>query len=371
MELFTPTIVIAFTLVLSYIINEKQKRSILRFLPAPLLLLNFFFAENTVSFAVLLLPSIYAVIVMAKKGFYPEKFTSRRKIIFCTKLSFLPLLLSVAAGYNYLVQTGYFNYFFAHLIFAICFMRVTNCDERTIADPKFIALNLAAVCFGVGAIIFITSPQSLFVIFGAIWLIYLNFLLPIIMFLLTAVAAAIYHIFTIPTFEPAQRGQEPAQLGMAEYGFEQHTAATNPMLFNIIIIITVIVISVFILRKILKRLLAASNSNSDFEILPYESESGSYFTKKSGFRSGYGLFAPKDPRLAVRYYYRRFLKLCSKKGIPHKKNDTSKDVIQKNGQYFSAQVMNDLREVYITARYSNHEITKNDSKKIEALVKKI
>jgi hypothetical protein len=83
----------------------------------------------------------------------------------------------------------------------------------------------------------------------------------------------------------------------------------------------------------------------------------------------YGFLLPRNPRMTVRYHYRQFLRLCIEKGSPIKKGDTSEEINVKNVAEFSGSSMSRLRELYIKARYSEHEIKKSDSKEAGELVK--
>jgi hypothetical protein len=106
---------------------------------------------------------------------------------------------------------------------------------------------------------------------------------------------------------------------------------------------------------------AVSEIRSTVEAIPISAET--YST------AGPSLFTPRDPRLAVRHHYRRFLKLCAERGCPPEKGDTSGEINAKNKAKFPEDSIMRLRELYIKARYSEHPIASKDSKEAGELVR--
>ena len=85
------------------------------------------------------------------------------------------------------------------------------------------------------------------------------------------------------------------------------------------------------------------------------------------------LLAPKDPRAAVRWHYRKFLKHCQSKHVPLTRFHTSADVNNLAHRDGAARLddTTPLRDLYITARYSDNPVTEEDARQAKALVKKI
>ena len=85
------------------------------------------------------------------------------------------------------------------------------------------------------------------------------------------------------------------------------------------------------------------------------------------------LLAPKDPRAAVRWHYRKFLKYCQSKNLPLNRFHNSRDVNDlAHREGVAPHTKTDpLRDLYLAARYSDHPITESDAKAAKALVKKI
>lgn len=81
--------------------------------------------------------------------------------------------------------------------------------------------------------------------------------------------------------------------------------------------------------------------------------------------------APREPRAAVRYHYRNFLRLCLSLGQEFPRHYTSQHIENMTIGNFDKETLKSMRKTYIRARYSEHEITKDDVSSIKAQVKKL
>lgn len=81
--------------------------------------------------------------------------------------------------------------------------------------------------------------------------------------------------------------------------------------------------------------------------------------------------APREPRAAVRYHYRNFLRLCLSLGQEFPRHYTSQHIENMTIGNFDKETLKSMRKTYIRARYSEHDITKDDVSSIKAQVKKL
>ena len=65
------------------------------------------------------------------------------------------------------------------------------------------------------------------------------------------------------------------------------------------------------------------------------------------------LLRPRNPRLAVRYYYAKYLRECRKRGLHPAPNQTSQELARVSREYFPGEDPAQLRSLYVTARYSD------------------
>ena len=85
------------------------------------------------------------------------------------------------------------------------------------------------------------------------------------------------------------------------------------------------------------------------------------------------LLAPRDPRAAIRWHYRKFLRHCQNKNLPLTRFMNSADI---NNLAHKEAVANHretdpLRDLYVTARYSENPVTEADARQAKELVKRI
>lgn len=83
------------------------------------------------------------------------------------------------------------------------------------------------------------------------------------------------------------------------------------------------------------------------------------------------ILPPKDPRLAVRFYYRRFLHLCKKLDYKFPASFTSEMISHRVSRRFGKDEVQNIRGTYIRARYSDKNITAEDVAAIKEQVNKL
>jgi len=364
-SLLIPPVIIIFASMLSYVLNENGKP---RMLPALLLPLVFLFANSIEGAVVLAIPALYALISMAKRLFYFDKEKLRRRTIVCGKIVFVPLVGLLFGGYDRLLYTSYFAYLFVFAVCAISLLRISRSGENNISDKKFIGLNIGIVTlFLVGAGILVSPPvlNALSVFVGFF---FSSIFVPTILFIIS-IFISIISLVPLPEagiFEPdAGDGFAGQPTGMFQANLEQPDATV----FTIVVITILLIIALIVLRKVWANVkIRHKFFNTGFESQSYSQIEPFMSIKESRVRDS-RFFTPRDPRLAVRHYYRRFLRLCIKKGNLLQVGETSHDVTQKNVKHFPIANMSALRVLYIKARYSNHEITALDSKETAKILK--
>lgn len=81
------------------------------------------------------------------------------------------------------------------------------------------------------------------------------------------------------------------------------------------------------------------------------------------------LFPPSEPRKAVRYYYRCFLRTCQKMGVFFPSSADSQTIEQQSQKFFRPESLSQLRQVrrvYIKARYSDDPVQEQDVQQIKS-----
>jgi len=105
-----------------------------------------------------------------------------------------------------------------------------------------------------------------------------------------------------------------------------------------------------------------NSTSQQREALPFKPPSAGLLPK---------IFVPKDPRLAVRFYYRKFLTLCLEHGIAISPSNTSSQIQEKAQRIFPGKTLQEIRQLYIAARYDDKPVSPEEVEKIKSLYKEI
>ncbi len=128
----------------------------------------------------------------------------------------------------------------------------------------------------------------------------------------------------------------------------------NPVLRYLLVTAAVLVL-LFIIWQILKRLLGeavlAGGRDDEGDVIE-KLERGETPRRRSFLRRA----RPAD---TVRYYYAKYLRECSKRNLKRKPGDTSLDIADASRESFPEADPEKLRDLYVTARYSDAKTDKN------------
>jgi len=366
-----PIAVLAVIALLGYFLgNLEEGKQRLRFLSFLLLPLCFFPFES-VSLALLLLPPCgYLVIKIGFKNFSFNFEKTRMQILLCLKIVFLPLFFVFFGGYEYLVEINYFLYLILFLVFSICLLRMLLNDENTVSHPRFILYNLGVIGGIFTALLALGSPFVMRLVFNVGALIVRFILVPLLLVFGTLVNF-IFSLFTtyddrvIVYLEWLEEEIRPLEGEGVEFGEGFFDGVPDPIWW---IFILLAVVFLFIVLKGAMR--GKRKMDWDRDVNMFKKQ-GVDVTREVIPRKDRRFFAPKDDRLAIRFYYGRFLKMCKEKGSSPKAGNTTKEICLENKEVFSESAMCELREMYIKARYSHDEIEQGEGKRSGELLKQL
>ena len=375
---FMPILVVLIIASLSCQLNNI--RPSLRFAPYALLFFSFYQlllfplslypAHNIATAIFLFLPLVYLTVKISIKDFSVDADGLRARLKSLLILAFIPLFALVLGGFAMLSSAFYFQYVIIFIGSIIGILRLARGNEAMLSEPKFIAISLAPV-FVISFLILI-SQQIAEVIWRALQFVAVNIIVPAVFFIGTAIEWFFSLFNTVDPVTPDE------SIGGNHGVYEDiwgtfRVVATEGEGVHIYVLAGIFTIFlVVVVFRVLKVTSRRRQSNANNGLTEERSRAGSLSKKKfSETHTEYkhSLFAPRNPRLAVRYYYRQFLKICTEKGCPPEKGDTSKDIYLKNRELFSEEAMAELRGLYIKARYSEEEVKKSESKRSGELLK--
>jgi len=285
-------------------------------------------------------------------------------------------LVGAALGLIYVSRSvpafiGVTPYLITYLMTGICLMRTLREEGSLTAGRNMALMVTVLLCSVVLAVL-----QAPHWIFQAAGFIYTNIILTLlrwigyaimmvvyaIIFVFSLIARLLAQFMTLDEFEmPGQGIGGPAEMFMEAEGMMQ--AEQLPwvrVVATMILIIAVALIVYFLLRRLIGGNLKAGDNNLFIEIQE------TLNVKERKKRSG--VFRPKDPRQAIRWYYRKYLTEGASRGVKHERQDTSLSVLQKFEPIFQEIESDKLRDLYIKARYQyTNDVQKDDAQAVSEL----
>ena len=343
-----------------------RRQKWLRFIPLTLLGLCFLSLYAITDLIMIVPVCIYIIYMTWKNKFHIGHGQFHSHFIRGCLLLVLLLFLAFLASSLFDI-TSIFILSLAYFICGITLLRLLRHKESTLSEPAFIVLNM------IPGMVFVT----------VIFLVGSNAGISAISFIFFLLRMGIYYLLIAPmawlgrghdsAFDWTEPEPTGGPSGMLESdviseleSYRTFLPEIDPLISRIILvaILTVVLLPVgFTLFLLLKHLIRkfADNQESLGQLSLPQVEYEKFDIKNAG------TWLPRFSRLSVaRRYYRKFLKLCTGKGIAIQHSDTSAAIEQDVQKRFGdIDGLNQLRNVYIRERYHEEKLTKED----EAVVK--
>jgi len=276
------------------------------------------------------------------------------------------LLISMVAGFFVFSRIGVAitiatPYFILYLLSGVCLMRILR-EEGKLTVSRNISV-LLILLFGSIALVFLQMPQLLLSVIGFIYQNIIARILIVAAYVVGAVFLAIVWFFRLIFGSRDFGDNAPPEIdtgpGTQEiFGGADAVLREIPQWIEMVFTVLVVLAVIFVLILILRRLLGDKKKEKTVRLYTEEREK---LHTRDRSRKG-GVLRPKDPRLAVRWYYRKYLKEGIHRGVHPEPGDTSLRLLRKHSAVFSKNEAGKLREIYVKARYRNSgEIQKSDA----------
>lgn len=355
-----------------------EKKGLLRLLPPALCLALLLQCRSIMDFVVLIPPMIYLWVSCIKRFYLPDG--NEYKEIFALQLKtlfVLPLIFAFKADV-YVLK----HYCLPALILFLCSsvlaMRMLRHSTEVLSKPRFMVQNGCTVA-GILLMAWACSSQSFLRVFGKVvasirWVLapVLEGLAYALSYIVSLFVSVVMGLFGLLSKTFGNDNYEKPQITVPEGVKEEENllqdyVAPDSKTFVTIVMVIVIIIGLICAYYIFKRMLNRRGK---------QDSAGFYQTslqEENRRRERDRLTAPKDPREAVRWHYRRFLKHLKSKNLHIKASYNSEQINE------LAQVQNiaqpadtgPLREIYINTRYSENAVTQDDVRQAKELVKRI
>ena len=368
-ENLLPAVLCAAAGTLSYWLDEKKKN---RYGSVPLLVLVLLFAKGLGTGIALFIPAFYIYMVIKEKHFFLD--TEQQTLLFRWGLvaSFICFFLfGTFIGLRFVVP------FILLFLFAnVLLMRLLRQNPAVLHNKKFLLKNalqlgstliFAAVLTNKWVISFLSSCWS--------W-IYDTFFEPLTIYIAMGLAylgTFADNIFKM-IFVDYQRKEQhnwwhPGDAHDEEFyqqiadNMQQESPAVIVLQICLLVIGILIVIGIIRWRK--------RGTAFTKQTAVKETRRAIVDEKKKEESIPVDILPPREPRAAVRFYYRRFLQLCKKLDYKFPPSFTSQMIAHRVSRRFGDSEVQSIRRTYINARYSDKEVTAQDVAAIKEQVNKL
>lgn len=246
---------------------------------------------------------------------------------------------------------------FLHLTLSVTLLRMLRHEDRTIAQKRFQAMNLMGVAGACGLGALLSTDWALWA-FKAVALFLYDFaLLPVLRAVLWLVNGVLRGISWLLSLLPWGDGAMDAPQLDAEFaqetelqmelGVTAEQVAANPVVKYVLAALGIVALCAltFALLRILSRQMSRDAAVERRE------ERESIDASRRGESAGGALRRRKDPVDAVRYTYRKFLRLAQSRSVPINERQNSLQIRNLSRTRFEESALDALRETYIRARY--------------------
>ena len=340
---------------------EKAPRA-LRLLPLLLPLLALLSRPSTAQMLHALPVWLYLCFTMCTDRVYTDYDSFRSHFSFGMWMLVLMVFGPVFPGRFSISLVGAVPYLTCMLFCGVCLLRMLR-EERPdgLRQAIYMAVFIViSVCLTIGK-----APQLLLKVVGFI---YRNMIAPLIYAAAIGISALLYVLYLIASWlisrtkgnpEPLkidlQSGAEMMGLG-EEY--QEYTADLRWL--KVLLIAFAIAILLLILFLVFRRLLGDQSSKRDAS--PWKEHEDAAASSMMPQRKP-GFMRPRDPRLAVRWYYWRFLSECRRRGISITDGMTASELALACADAFPGADPAALTELYLPARYDPlGEISSDDAR---------
>lgn len=369
----SPFIVAVSAFLCASVVEKRPKSRWLKLLPLLICGCAFIFTKTAVDYVNTVPMVLYLAIIVFRGMFSVGYSTALQQFFLLLKILPVVAVLTIVAGNKHGFGQVMLPYFFFFLILTVMLLRMLRHSEQVAKDKKFTIMNtleIGAVC-GFG---YLLSTGQIITVVRFLFSSVMNYIVAPLMkavgFVLTLIPKGIYEItrlfnvdLPVPDlsidlsnidFSELQTGQgtpDPGDQAVMEFYAEEAAKGSDTLKYvGIVLGVIIMIIFMVILFKVLMRMGRNQNDNQF-------ADSREAITEEPGEDR-----LTRSARDRVRNCYRKFLKICVREGLDPDLNLNSRQVNQSMVKVMDVPAMDNLRDVYIRARYSSGEITEDDVK---------
>lgn len=334
-----------------------RERGWLRFAPLAAVPLCLFWLPGLAGALTLVAPAAYLGVTAGRRLFqigHSECCDGFRR----GALLLLPLLALPILGAGELTARVALPLAVLYLACGVLLLRMLRHEPAVLSQPRFVLLNSAVLALVLGAAALLSSPAALSALKSGMGWVYQHIVVPPLMLLGYLAAGLMWVLMRLLSQFDRSGSEMPPQDGEMDLQdtplFDDIELVQTPDFLKALATTLFIALCIFIAWRVLRKMLGRrAGPRTGPAVIETRGAAGQSLRPEHTPR-----FRPRDPRAAVRWHYGRFLLLCRRLGIALTHDATSETLAGWSKQVLPARPVDRLRELYLTARYSEQEITR-------------
>lgn len=359
------------SLSISYALKFSKKYAKLKYLPLLGIVIALLLTKSITGIIGVIIPYIYMLYVVLKNE-YHVNYYSFKDLFINLFYAILPLLLIVFLAKNIeLFNKVSLQYVVIFIISGLYLMRTSRHGQEIINNKKFMMMNSLVIITTTIASIVLSTDAILNIVINAIKFLYSKILVPIV--------NSIIYVLFLPMalfFNKAEKYKEapPAPFQIPENVEEEvkryMMEDPSEKVFSIFAYIVALAFLAFIIYALIK-VFSVRKKKKLVDYPDGVKEHRSFLDDDERNKNEKQIFNKSINQ--IRYWYKRFLILCSKRKMSINGHDNSYTIYEKSSNIFVNHVedLNNMKEIYRKARYDKEDIDNKDVKTIKNIYKNL
>lgn len=323
---------------------------------APLLLClpALFFLHHAGDWGIYLFGCLYGALTVRRRFYFQSHETAADNFERCSAILVfvMPALCVASGGAEELMRAVPLALVF--LGASVLQTRMLRHDNATIESPAFLLRNAAALgaLTLLGGLVSTPAFRALSRnVFSFLWNLIVVNLAQLLAYGVVAVAWVLGKIYSLfrPDFSPTLPEQGEIKLSFGLSGLEYEEVGRAPLWVQVLLIGGIVLLAAALMGYILYRL--AGRRQPPDRNAAFQDRRERLETRQKPPRRE--IFPPRDPRRAVRYYYRKFLQDARSRGVVLTPDCTTQDICRRAASIYDLQALENLRGCYLLARYND------------------
>lgn len=350
----------------SYYLNNIRKVDRLKYIPMLGFIAAIIYLGTLTGAAMILFPAVYTFFII-KESKYDAGYDEFKELFLKLVIAAV-LLLIIVFIVSWVDKFKRFSipYIAVFFMSGIYLMRTIRHGKDMIKNKTIGIINISVILIVCIVCVILSSDIALNAVLNLLNFIYDKAIIPLIMGIVYAIMFVIWPFIRLLSKLIDENGNvEEIELPEEEEvediirGIE-----SNETVINILGYAVVIILGILLVRKLLSNKKKKLISNDIREYRSFLNDDN--YSKKDRK-------ALKNSFNQIRYWYRKFLILCTRKKIELNPSDSSQSIYEKSSEVFvnSKDELENMKEIYRKARYSKDSIANQDIKRIKGIYKKL